>query len=66
MGGSNNINHTNAFWKVLKTIETAQYIHLVNGSVMNLINNFNNMYKCKHHSDVLDLSYKEKLKEFKV
>ena len=61
-----NSNHTDAFWKVLKTIETAEFIHMMNGSVLNLINNFNNMYKCKHHKDVLQLSYNEKLKEFEV
>jgi hypothetical protein len=53
-----------AFWKVLRTIETAEYIHLMNGTVLNLINNFNNMYKCKQYLDVLNAGYNERLKEF--
>jgi hypothetical protein len=53
-----------AFWKVLRTIETAGYVHLMNGTVLNLINNFNNMYKCKQYSDVLNAGYNERLKEF--
>ena len=61
-----NTEHTTAFWKVLKTIETAEFIHIMNGSVLNLINNFNDMYKCKEHEDVLHLSYLEKLKEFEI
>ena len=51
-----------AFWKVLRTIETAEYIHLMNGTVLNLINNFNNMYKCKQYLDVLNAGYNERLK----
>jgi hypothetical protein len=53
-----------AFWKVLRTIETAGYVHLMNGTVLNLINNFNNMYKCKQYLDVLNAGYNERLKEF--
>ena len=53
-----------AFWKVLRTIQTAEYIHLMNGTVLNLINNFNNMYKCKQYLDVLNAGYNERLKEF--
>jgi hypothetical protein len=33
-----------AYTKVWNTIRTAQYVHLINGSVLNLINNFNKMY----------------------
>jgi hypothetical protein len=33
-----------SYLKVLKTIESADYHHLKNGSVLNLINNFGNMY----------------------
>lgn len=33
-----------SYMKVLRTIQSAEYKHLVNGSVVNLINNFGNMY----------------------
>ena len=33
-----------SYMKVLRTIQSAEYKHLVNGSVLNLINNFGNMY----------------------
>jgi hypothetical protein len=33
-----------AYMKVLRTIQSAEYQHLKNGSVLNLINNFSNMY----------------------
>ena len=33
-----------AYMKVLRTIQSAEYQHLKNGSVLNLINNFGNMY----------------------
>jgi len=56
-------NQTEAFWKVLKTIETATYLNLEDGSVQNMINNFNNMYSSKHYSDVLKAAYEERLKQ---
>ena len=33
-----------AYMKVLRTIQSAEYQHLKNGSVLILINNFGNMY----------------------
>jgi len=49
--------------KVLRTIQSAEYQHLKNGSVLNLINNFNNMYSNKggHYSELLSL-YKTRIK----
>jgi hypothetical protein len=54
-----------AFWKVLKTIETAEYINFIDESLLNLINNFKNMYNCTEHLDILNTAYNEKLKQFK-
>ena len=56
-------NQTEAFWKVLKTIETATYLNLEDGSVQNMINNFNNMYYSKQYSDVLNAAYQERVKQ---
>ena len=56
-------NETEAFWKVLKTIETATYLNLEDGSVQNMINNFNNMYSSKQYSDVLNAAYRERVKQ---
>ena len=56
-------NETEAFWKVLKTIETATYLNLEDGSVQNMINNFNNMYSSKQYSDVLNAAYQERVKQ---
>ena len=52
-----------AYMKVLRTIQSAEYQHLKNGSVLNLINNFNNMYSNKggHYSELLSL-YKTRVK----
>lgn len=51
-----------AYTKVWNTIRTAQYIHLTNGSVLNLINNFGNMYsKGKEYTELLSI-YNDKLK----
>ena len=54
----------NAYTKVWNTIRTAQYIHFENGSVLNLINNFYNMYKDKTRYDELMGDYVTKLKQF--
>jgi hypothetical protein len=51
-----------AYTKVWNTIRTAGYIHLTNGSVLNLINNFGNMYnRDKEYRDLLSM-YNDKLK----
>jgi len=51
-----------AYTKVWNTIRTAGYIHLTNGSVLNLINNFGNMYnRGKEYRDLLSM-YNDKLK----
>jgi len=53
-----------AYMKVVKTIQSAHYQHIDNGSVINLINNFGNMYnKDRHYSDLMRI-YNEKLETF--
>jgi hypothetical protein len=54
-----------AYMKVLRTIQSAEYQHLKNGSVLNLINNFGNMYsKSKvEHRELLSL-YEERIKMY--
>jgi len=50
--------------KVLRTIQSAEYKHFENGSVMNLINNFRNMYnKEREYKDLLR-TYNVKLNLF--
>ena len=52
-----------AYMKVVKTIQSAHYLHMTNGSVINLINNFDNMYnRSSEHNDLLAM-YNNKLKE---
>ena len=54
-----------AYMKVLRTIQSAEYQHLVNGSVLNLINNFGNMYnKEKLEYFQLYSLYEERLKMY--
>ena len=54
-----------AYMKVLRTIQSAEYMHLENGSVMNLINNFRNMYnKEKLEYFQLYSLYEERLKMY--
>tara|TARA_B100001094_G_scaffold240666_1_gene236379 strand:+ start:1444 stop:1629 length:186 start_codon:yes stop_codon:yes gene_type:complete len=56
----------NAFMKVAKTIESADYQHMTNGSVINLINNFGNMYsKNRHYEDLMRI-YNEKLNQLET
>tara|TARA_B100001093_G_scaffold489534_1_gene527792 strand:+ start:1603 stop:1788 length:186 start_codon:yes stop_codon:yes gene_type:complete len=56
----------NAFMKVAKTIESAYYQHMTNGSVINLINNFGNMYsKNRHYEDLMRI-YNEKLNQLET
>lgn len=51
--------------KVLRTIQSAEYKHLVNGSVLNLINNFGNMYsKDRNQYNELMKVFNGKLKMF--
>jgi hypothetical protein len=53
-----------SYMKVLKTIQSAHYQHMTNGSVINLINNFGNMYsKDRYYSDLMRI-YNEKLETF--
>ena len=53
-----------AYMKVVRTIQSAHYQHFDNGSVINLINNFGNMYsKDRHYQDLIRV-YKEKLETF--
>ena len=51
-----------AYTKVWNTIRTAQYVHLINGSVLNLINNFNKMYNDEVRYTELMEDYNSKLK----
>ena len=52
--------------KVIKTIESAHYQHMTNGSVINLINNFGNMYsKDRHYEDLMRI-YNEKLNQLET
>lgn len=53
----------NAYKKVLKTIESAQYIHMVNGSVEKLINLFSNIYNNRILCGNLNILFKEKQKQ---
>ena len=51
-----------AYMKVVRTIQSAHYQHLTNGSVINLINNFGNMYNNNRQYNDLMSMYNEKLK----
>ena len=54
-----------SYMKVLRTIQSAEYKHLVNGSVLNLINNFGNMYsKDRREFNELMKVFNGKLKMF--
>ena len=53
-----------AYMKVYKSIKSADYIHLKNGSVMNLINNFNNIYNSETRYKELIFDFDQKLKMF--
>ena len=54
-----------SYMKVLRTIQSAEYKHLVNGSVVNLINNFGNMYsKDRREFNELMKVFNGKLKMF--
>ena len=50
-----------AYTKVWNTIRSAGYIHLTNGSVLNLINNYNNMYNDKARYNELMSDYNQRL-----
>jgi len=50
-----------AFWKVINTIESANYEHMTNGSVKNMINNFDNMYNSSEMLQHLLIAYNQKL-----
>ena len=52
--------------KVLKTIQSAEYKHFKNGSVLNLINNFRNMYNKEREYEELLRTYEVKLKLFET
>ena len=54
-----------AYMKVLRTIQSAEYQHLTNGTVFNLINNFGNMYS-KEREEYFQLCflYKERIKMY--
>jgi hypothetical protein len=55
-----------AYKKVIKTIESAQYIHMVNGSVENLINLFFNMYNNEILCNNIDILFRQKQKQLKI
>ena len=55
-----------AYMKVIRTIQSAHYQHMTNGSVINLINNFGNMYnKGRQYNDLLTI-YNEKLNQLET
>ena len=53
-----------AYMKVWNTIRSAHYVHFENGSVLNLINNFGNMYNSSNGYYELLNDYNAKLKQF--
>jgi protoporphyrinogen oxidase len=55
-----------AYKKVIKTIESAEYIHMVNGTVEKLINLFFNMYNNEMLCNNIDVSFKQKQKKLKI
>lgn len=52
------------FERVVDVIESGKYIHFKNDSIINLINNFSNIYKCRESTKQLNNLYEEKLKTF--
>jgi hypothetical protein len=55
-----------AYKKVIKTIESAQYVHMMNGSVENLINLFFNMYNNEILSNNIEVSFRQKQKQLNI
>jgi hypothetical protein len=55
-----------AYKKVLRTIDSAEYIHMVNGTVKKLINLFFNMYNNEMLYNNIDISYKLKQKQLNI
>lgn len=53
-----------AYMKVYKSIQSAEYIHMKNGSILNLINNFNNIYNSEARYKELIFDFDQKLKMF--
>jgi hypothetical protein len=61
-----NQKEIDAYKKVIKTIESAQYVHMVNGSVENLINLFFNMYNNEILCNNIGISFKQKQKKLNI
>jgi hypothetical protein len=59
-------NEIDAYKKVIKTIESAQYIHMVNGSVEKLINLFFNMYNNEIMCNNINISFKQKQQKLNI
>lgn len=55
-----------AYNKLVKIINSSQFIAIESGSVENLINNFNNMYNNKELTESLNEIYKQKLEEYQL
>lgn len=55
-----------AYKKVLRTIDTAQPIHMMNGTVEKLINLFFNMYNNEILCNNINISFKLKQKQLKI
>lgn len=53
-----------AYMKVLRAIQSAEYQHFKNGTVLNMINNFGNMYNHRDEYNELVSLYNEKLNLF--
>lgn len=61
-----NHKEIDAYKKVIKTIESAQYIHMVNGSVENMINLFFNMYNNEIFCNNINILFKQKQKQLNI
>jgi len=54
-----------AYCRLIDIIKSSYYLHFVNGTLLNLINNFFNIYKCKDSRDKLIYFYNHQLELFK-
>lgn len=61
-----NKKELDAYRKVIKTIESAEYIHMVNGSVEKMINLFFNMYNNEMLCNNINASFNQKQKQLNI
>lgn len=55
-----------AYKKVIKTIESAEYSHMVNGTVENMINLFFNMYNNEILCNNISVTFEHKQKQLNI